>query len=154
MDTVANPSEYKTSDAANHQSDLSDFWTAMEEGRLPSVGYLKAAAYQDGHPGYSDPIDGQFFVVNVINALENRPMRKMWRSLSLTRIPTAGTTTCLARLSISWLFQTIPLAGREAAVHMQSRTRWTIVRPTNRRFCASSRTQLEPWTDGGVIAPT
>jgi len=59
-DIVANPSEYKTSDEANHHADLSDFWTAMDEGRLPSVTYLKAAAHQDGHPGYSDPIDEQF----------------------------------------------------------------------------------------------
>ena len=31
--------------------------------------YLKAAAYQDGHPGYSDPIDEQDFVVSVVNAI-------------------------------------------------------------------------------------
>ncbi len=60
-----------SSDGANHQYDLSDFWTALDEDRLPAVTYLKAAAYQDGHPGYSDPIDEQFFVVNVINALQN-----------------------------------------------------------------------------------
>jgi phospholipase C len=60
-----------SSDGANHQYDMSDFWTALDEDRLPAVSYLKAAAYQDAHPGYSDPIDEQVFVVGVINALEN-----------------------------------------------------------------------------------
>ena len=58
-------------DGANHQYDLSAFWTALGEDRLPSVTYLKAAAYQDGHPGYSDPIDEQNFVVSVVNAVAN-----------------------------------------------------------------------------------
>ena len=60
-------------DGANHQYDLSAFWTALGEDRLPSVSYLKAAAYQDGHPGYSDPIDEQNFVVSVVNAVANSP---------------------------------------------------------------------------------
>jgi phospholipase C len=66
----SDPSLIGTStDGANHQYDLSAFWTALGEGRLPAVTYLKAAAYQDGHPGYSDPIDEQNFVVGVINAI-------------------------------------------------------------------------------------
>jgi len=63
-------------DGANHQYDLSAFWTALGEDRLPSVTYLKAAAYQDGHPGYSDPIDEQAFVVGVVNAVQNSPYWK------------------------------------------------------------------------------
>jgi phospholipase C len=59
------------SDGANHQYDLEDFWTALDEDRLPAVTYLKAAAFQDGHPAYSDPLDEQFWIVNVINALQN-----------------------------------------------------------------------------------
>jgi phospholipase C len=35
-------------DQANHQYDLRDFWAAADRGILPSVSYLKAAAYQDG----------------------------------------------------------------------------------------------------------
>jgi phospholipase C len=66
----SNPSLIGTSsDGANHQYDLSAFWTALNEGRLPSVTYLKAAAYQDAHPGYSDPIDEQHWVVAVVNAI-------------------------------------------------------------------------------------
>ncbi|HEY6926539.1 MAG TPA: alkaline phosphatase family protein [Steroidobacteraceae bacterium] len=60
-------------DGANHQYDLTDFWTALGEDRLPSVSYLKAPAYQDAHPGYSDPIDEQHFVVSVVNAIANSP---------------------------------------------------------------------------------
>ncbi len=60
-----------SSDGTHHQYDLSAFWTALGEGRLPAVTFLKAAAYQDSHPGYSDPIDEQHFVVSVVNAIEN-----------------------------------------------------------------------------------
>ena len=60
-----------SADGANHQYDLGAFWTAFGEGRLPAVTYLKAAAYQDSHPGYSDPIDEQAFVVGVVNAIQN-----------------------------------------------------------------------------------
>jgi phospholipase C len=56
-------------DRANHQYDLDDFWTALDGGHLPSVSYLKAAAHQDGHAGYSDPLDEQMFLVDTINRL-------------------------------------------------------------------------------------
>jgi phospholipase C len=58
-----------SADGANHQYDLTDFFTALKIGRLPAVSYVKAGAYQDGHAGYSDPIDEQTFLVNTINAL-------------------------------------------------------------------------------------
>ena len=63
-------------DQANHQYDLSDFWAAADAGNLPSVSYLKAAAYQDGHAGYSDPLDEQTFLVDTINQLERLPQWK------------------------------------------------------------------------------
>src|SRR5215472_3677796 len=40
---------------------------------LPQVSYLKAADYQDGHAGYSDPNDEQTFLVDTINHLESLP---------------------------------------------------------------------------------
>ena len=40
---------------ANHQYDLTDFWSAVNAGNMPAVSFLKAAAYQDGHAGYSHP---------------------------------------------------------------------------------------------------
>lgn len=60
-------------DQANHQYDMKDFWTAVDAGNMPSVSYLKAPMYQDGHAGYSDPLDEQQFIVNTINHLEKTP---------------------------------------------------------------------------------
>ena len=37
------------------------------------MSFLKAAEYQDGHAGYSDPIDEQHFLVIEINALQKSP---------------------------------------------------------------------------------
>ena len=36
-------------DRANHQYDLSDFWNAVAIHNMPSVSFLKAPRYQDGH---------------------------------------------------------------------------------------------------------
>jgi phospholipase C len=57
------------SDQANHQYDLSDFFAALDADNFPAVSYLKAAAYQDGHAAYSDPLDEQVFLVNTINKI-------------------------------------------------------------------------------------
>ena len=61
---------------ANHNYDLSWFTKALKAGKLPSVSYLKAAKYQDGHAGYSDPIDEQHFYVQYINAIMKSPYWK------------------------------------------------------------------------------
>jgi phospholipase C len=37
------------------------------------VSFLKAPAFEDGHAGYSDPLDEQHFLVNVINTLQQSP---------------------------------------------------------------------------------
>ncbi|HTJ31357.1 MAG TPA: alkaline phosphatase family protein [Acidobacteriaceae bacterium] len=60
----------KVADPANHQYDTDDFFTALDNGVLPAVTFLKAPSFQDAHPGNSDPTDEQTFVVNVINALQ------------------------------------------------------------------------------------
>ncbi|SDS12594.1 phospholipase C [Actinopolymorpha singaporensis] len=57
-------------DQANHQYDMTDWYDALGNGNLPAVSFLKAANYQDGHAGYSDPLDEQQFVVNVVNKLQ------------------------------------------------------------------------------------
>ena len=67
----ASISEIGHDGAANHNYDINDFFTALKVGKLPSVSFLKAQSYQDGHAGYSDPLDEQAFVVKVINALQN-----------------------------------------------------------------------------------
>ncbi|HYA98468.1 MAG TPA: alkaline phosphatase family protein [Methylomirabilota bacterium] len=63
------PTTIGQTDQANHQYDLADFFAALKIGRLPAVSFIKAPAYQDGHAGYSDPIDEQFFLVNLVNKL-------------------------------------------------------------------------------------
>ncbi|MFD1675305.1 phospholipase C [Alicyclobacillus fodiniaquatilis] len=63
-------------DQANHQYDLTDFWSAADANNLPAVSFLKAPAYQDGHASYSDPLDEQTFLTNTINRLEQLPSWK------------------------------------------------------------------------------
>ena len=57
-------------DRANHQYDLSDFWDTAKTGKIPAVSFLKAPMAQDGHAGYSDPLDEQAFIVDTINRLQ------------------------------------------------------------------------------------
>ena len=77
--TTANPNharpgsiaEIGNNGPANHQYDTHDFFDALGKGgNLPAVSFVKAPGFQDGHAGYSDPLDEQTFVVNVINALQ------------------------------------------------------------------------------------
>ena len=67
-------------DQANHQYDLSAFYQTVKDGNMPAVSFLKAAEYQDGHPGYSDPIDEQHFIVNTVNQIEQS---KYWKSTAI-----------------------------------------------------------------------
>ncbi len=67
-------------DAANHQYDTDDFFDAVKAGNYPAVSFLKAPAYQDGHAGYSDPLDEQAFIVKVINFLQKQPD---WKSTAV-----------------------------------------------------------------------
>lgn len=61
---------------ANHQYDMTDFDAALAAGNLPAVSFLKAAAFEDGHAGYSDPLDEQNFVVREVNAIQHSPFWK------------------------------------------------------------------------------
>jgi phospholipase C len=70
-------------DQANHQYDMSYFGDALNGtggAQLPAVSYLKPPAYQDGHPGNSDPTDEQNYVVNTINQIEKS---KYWASTAI-----------------------------------------------------------------------
>ena len=58
---------------ANHQYDLSEFYVALKHDNVPAVSFIKAAKYQDGHAGYSDPLDEQHFLVTLINKIEQSP---------------------------------------------------------------------------------
>jgi phospholipase C len=74
------PSMIGKTDQANHQYDLSNFWTAADASNLPAVSFLKAPKYQDGHAGYSDPLDEQTFLVQTINHLQQLPS---WKSTAV-----------------------------------------------------------------------
>ncbi len=81
--THARPTSTSTiglTDPANHQYDIEDFFAAVTAGNFPAVSWLKAPAYQDGHAGYSDPLDEQAFLVNTINFLERLPQ---WSSTAV-----------------------------------------------------------------------
>ncbi|MGB8116795.1 MAG: alkaline phosphatase family protein, partial [Candidatus Sulfotelmatobacter sp.] len=60
-------------DPANHDYDVEDFFAAVSAGNFPAVSFLKAIAIQDAHPGNSDPLDEQHFVVRVANFLQAQP---------------------------------------------------------------------------------
>jgi len=66
-------SDGKTLDPANHQYDIHDFFDAVSAGNFPAVNFLKAPGYQDGHAGYSSPLDEQTFITQVMNFLQARP---------------------------------------------------------------------------------
>jgi len=68
------------SGTANHQYDSQDFTAALAAGNLPAVSFIKAPAFQDGHAGYSDPLDEQTFLVNTINAIEQS---SFWSSTAI-----------------------------------------------------------------------
>ncbi len=76
----SSPSAIGETDQANHNYDLSQFATALTDGVLPSVSFLKPAAYQNGHAANSDPLDEQHFLVSEINAIENS---KYWGSTAI-----------------------------------------------------------------------
>jgi phospholipase C len=86
--TTANPAHLAPSsesaigrtDQANHQYDLSDFFTTLKDGNMPSVSYLKATTAQSGHPGESDPLDEQQWLVNTVNQIEQS---KYWSSTAI-----------------------------------------------------------------------
>jgi phospholipase C len=67
------PTLDNTATPVHHQYDVNDFFTAVTAGNFPSVSFLKAPAVGDGHPGNSDPLDEQQFVVKVVNFLQQQP---------------------------------------------------------------------------------
>ena len=74
------PWEIGKSDQANHQYDVSDFFNALKAGNLAAVSYIKPPKYQNAHPGNSDPLLEQIFLVNLINTLQKSPF---WRDTAV-----------------------------------------------------------------------
>ena len=67
---ISDPANTPATQAINHQYDLSWFNAAVKNGNMPAVSYLKAPEYEDGHAGYSDPLDEQRFLVDEINLIQ------------------------------------------------------------------------------------
>jgi len=65
---------------ANHNYDSHDFFDALAAGNLPAVNFVKAPAFQDGHAGYSNPIDEQAFLISVVSALADS---KFWATTAV-----------------------------------------------------------------------
>ena len=61
-----------TRDPANHEYDLQDFYDAVRAGDFPAVSFIKLPAYQDGHAGYSNPLDEQTGIVSLVNFVEQQ----------------------------------------------------------------------------------
>ncbi|HET9649755.1 MAG TPA: alkaline phosphatase family protein [Microlunatus sp.] len=76
----ASVSEIGHGGPANHQYDLTDFWASVANRSMPAVSFVKAAGYQDGHAGYSTPLDEQHFLVDTINRLQQS---KEWKSTAI-----------------------------------------------------------------------
>jgi len=62
-----------STDQANHNYDSSDFIAALNSGNLPAVSFLKAPAYENAHPGNSDPTSEQNWIVSMVNQIMQSP---------------------------------------------------------------------------------
>ncbi len=76
----ASVAEIGNAGPANHQYDLTDFWAAVDAKSMPAVSFVKAPAYQDGHAGYSTPLDEQKFLVDTVNRLQKT---RDWKSTAV-----------------------------------------------------------------------
>jgi len=69
-----------TTDQANHQYDTSDLLDALKAHNLPAVTFVKAPAYEDAHPGNSDPTSEQNWLVFMVNTIMQSPY---WRDTAI-----------------------------------------------------------------------
>jgi phospholipase C len=67
-------------DQANHLYDTRDFFAALSSGNLPAVSFVKAPSAYNGHPGNSDPTVEQYWLTQVINAIQQS---KEWASTAI-----------------------------------------------------------------------
>ena len=67
-------------DQANHLYDINWFWKAADAGNVPAVSILRGPAYQDGHAGYSDPLDEDEYLRETLERLKKLPA---WNSMAI-----------------------------------------------------------------------
>ena len=79
---ICNWAQYSTSIMTNaaertkHLKDTSDFYTAITDGDLPAVSYVKPSALVDGHPASSKLILFEGFAKKIVDAVQADP--KLW----------------------------------------------------------------------------
>ncbi|WP_426700120.1 phospholipase C [Rhodanobacter sp. Col0626] len=74
LDYVGHTDPKDSSDApVNHAYDIEDFYNAVKGGNFPAVSYIKSPAVGDAHPGNSDPLDEQAYLVQLVNFIESQP---------------------------------------------------------------------------------
>ena len=62
-----------TAAKAAHLKDETDFITAAQNGTLPAVSFVKPLGTENEHPGYTDIVDGENHIIQLINAVRNGP---------------------------------------------------------------------------------
>ena len=61
---------------ALHLKDEKDFFSALQNGSLPAVSFVKPLGPDNEHPGYADLARGQQHVADIVSAVQNSPFWK------------------------------------------------------------------------------
>jgi phospholipase C len=81
---ICNPFEYQTgypAMRADHMRDVTDLFTDIQNGTLPSVVYVKPDGTMDGHPASSKFNLFEAFAGNIIQLVQNNP--KLWAETAI-----------------------------------------------------------------------
>ncbi|MGE5134782.1 MAG: phospholipase C [Gemmatimonadota bacterium] len=145
-------------DTPNHQYDMSDFdqlvaaigHHQLPPAALPAVSFLKAAGYQDGHAGYSDPLDEQQFIVKEINALQRTPDWNStavviayddsdgWYDHAFSGVNNPSTSVADALTGTGMCGSGTPLAGQQGRCGYGPRQPFLVISPWARRNAVDS----------------
>jgi phospholipase C len=66
---------------AAHIKDATDFFTDVDQGRLPAVSYIKPDSFDDGHPASSKPDLLEALVDRVIDSVKGQP--DLWKETAI-----------------------------------------------------------------------
>jgi phospholipase C len=65
-----------TAARAEHLKDIEDFLAALRTGSLPAVTFVKPIGSDNEHPGYTDLLQGQQYVANLVKAVQESAVWK------------------------------------------------------------------------------
>lgn len=60
-----------TAAKAEHLRDISDFFSALQDEKLPAVSFVKPLGPDNEHPGYTNLLRGQQYVADLVKAVQN-----------------------------------------------------------------------------------